>query len=186
MTAEILGREIVIVDRRGRRICRPLLSGFVCPKCGEVLKAYFKTDEPVDIGQQESRTYGQEQFRSLIVTGGQALISETHREYGGLCDLKIYWAPSLRHNLSAWLRKHQPDRSCDTYDVGLTQVMAQRVPGLVPIPDVIGGDVCLLGFDDQAWCPAWDHRSESYEEWNERVEETKNEKLTQLGVVSET
>lgn len=186
MTAEIVGQEIVILDRRGRRIYRPLLSGFVCPKCREVLKAYFKTDKPVDIGQQESRTYDQEQFRSLNVPGGQALISETHREYGSTCDLKIYWAPSLRHNLSAWLRNLHPDRFWETYDVGLTQVKAERIPGLIPIWDVCGGNACLLGFNATAWCPEWDHRRESYDEWNRRVEETKNEKLKQLGVVSET
>lgn len=186
MTAEIVGQEIVIVDRGGRRARHPLLSGFICLKCHEVLKAYFKTDKPVGIGQQESRTYGQEQFRSLIVPGGQALISETHREYGGTCDLKIYWAPSLRHNLNAWLRKHHPEQHGETLAVAIQKVKAGLVDGLVPIPDVVGGDACLLGFDAEAWCPEWGHRTESYEKWKQRVEDTNDAKLKQLGVVAES
>jgi hypothetical protein len=187
MTVKIVGQEIVIVDQRGRRVCRPLLSGFVCPKCGELLKAHFETDRPVDTGGQGRNSYDRrEQIRSLVVPGGQALISGTHRQYGGICALEIYWAPSLRHNLDAWLTKHRQGCRLGNYTVAIRQARAGRIPGLVPIPDIVGGDACLLSFDQGAWCPDWDPRWESYDEWDRRATETAKEKLQLLGVTPET
>jgi len=165
MTIKIEGQEVVSVDGRGRRVCRPLLSAFVCPKCREVLRAYFETDRPVDIGEQSRNPYDlRERVRSVVVPGGQGLISGTHRQYGGVCDLEIYWAMSLKHNLQAWLARHYADSQLGSFAQPMTAVKAGQVPGLVAIQDIVGSDACLLGFDQNAWCPRWDHRRKSYDE----------------------
>jgi len=188
MSIRIEGKEILFsksirltpVERR------PLLSGFTCPNCKEILKAYFLTANPLPLKEFiKQSTVEDKQYRSLEVPGGQAILSLTHDGYYNSCDLEILWAPSLKHNLMEWLTKHHPDKRFRSLTKAMEIVGAGNVAGLVVIPDVTGSDSCLLGYDKDKWEGQWDSRSEDFDTYWERKEQEIAQRLSQLGVVSE-
>jgi hypothetical protein len=188
MSIRIEGKEILF--SKGIHLMpvehRPLLSGFTCPNCREILKVYFLTVNPLPLKEFLKRTGGEdEQYRSLEVPGGQAILSATHEGYYTNCDLEIFWAPSLKHNLQDWLAKHFPDRRFGSLARAVATVRAGKAAGLVAIPDLVGGDACLLGYDKDKWESQWNHRSEDYDTYWKRKEREEKQKLFQLGVVSE-
>ena len=187
MRVRIDGDEIVFTDGSvgSPEQRRPLLSGYICPKCGEVLKVYFLTDEPVTVDDGPSWAPSAAKFRSFTAAGGQGIVSQTHRKYGSACTLEVFWAPSLTYNLIEWLRKNHEDRRFASLDRALATVRAGEVSGLVATPDVMGGDGCLLGFDEESWSAPWDYRGETYEQYKARSTQEDEAKLQELGVVSE-
>jgi hypothetical protein len=188
MSIRIEGEEILF--SKGVRLTpaerRPLLSGFVCPYCKEILKAYFLTANPLPLREFLKRTGGEdEQYRSLTVPGGQAILSATHEGYYTGCDLEIFWTPSLKHNLIEWLTKHHPNRRFSSLAKAMAVVRAGKVAGLVAIPELTGSEACLLGYDKNKWEGQWNSRTEDYDTYWERKERETEQKLSQLGVVSE-
>jgi len=188
MSMRIEGKEILF--SKGIRLTpverRPLLSGFVCPYCKEILKAYLLTANPLPLKEfLEQSSSEDKQYRSIEVPGGQAVLSLTHEGYYGSCDLEIFWTPSLKHNLLEWLTKHHSDRRFGSLAKAMAAVRAKQVAGLAAIPDLTGGDACLLGYDKDKWEGQWNSRTEDYDTYWERKERKIEQKLSRLGVVSE-
>ena len=180
----IEGREIVFRDNGNQQseLRRPLLSGFICPRCKEILKAYFATDEPVDVKDFISEYHEQDMpFSVLTVSGGQAIISTAHQVYN-VCGLEIFWAPSLIHNLVEWLKKEQLGESFRFPQTAVTAVMSGRIEGLIAIADVVNPESFLLGHDEEKWSPPWKHKQETYTTFEERRSRETQIKLHMLGV----
>ena len=184
MSIRIEGREIVFKGngRHQGELRRPLLSGFICPRCKEILKAYFATDGPVDMRDFISGYHEQDMpFSELSVSGGQAIISTTHQEYNA-CGLEIFWAPSLIHNLVEWLQKERLGESFRFPQAVKTAVMSGRIEGLIAITDVVNPENFLLGYDEEKWSPPWQHKQETFSKFEERRNRETQIKLHMLGV----
>lgn len=184
MSIRIEGREIVFGGTGGRQgeLRRPLLSGFICPRCREILKVYFATNEPVDLKDFISGYHEQDMpFSVLTVSGGQVIISAVHQAYNA-CGLEIFWAPSLVHNLVEWLQKERLGQSFRFPQRAVAAVISGRIEGLIAITDVANPESFLLGYDEEKWSPPWKHKQETYNTFEERKSKETQIKLHMLGV----
>lgn len=184
MSIRIEGHEIVFRPRHGRadEIRRALLSAFLCPKCHDILKAYYLTDKALDVADcMPTKSYGDSPFEVVSVLGGQALLSTTHGAYSG-CKLEVFWTPSIAYNLKEWLQRHYPGMVCQAPVVGAAQIREGCVSGLVAIRDLMNDSNYMLAFDAEAWVTPWRYGEESYEEFEARTQELEKQKLNQLGV----
>lgn len=160
-----------------------LLTGFVSPKCGTILKAYFETKDPVPVWKYEGVEKEQEsKYQSFEVPGGQGMVAK-HHDGDYRCGLQVYWASSLRDNLLRWFEDH-----CTGYRLGSLVDLIQKVreggvDGLVGVRDICGSDDTLLVYDPSKWEVKWNSNGERWEEYKKRRDEFFDQKIKSLGCV---
>lgn len=189
MSITMNGKTILFKGARRGTMTRAfeLLAGFLCPKCGVILKAYFETQDPVPVWKYEGVEKEHEsKYQTFVVPGGQGMVAKQH-EGDYRCGLQVYWASSLRDNLQKWFEDHCTGYQLRSLADLLQNVSEDEVDGLVAVTDVCGSGDTLLVYDSSKWEVKWNSIGERWEEYKKRRDEFLDQRLKTLGcVVAET
>jgi hypothetical protein len=161
----------------------PLLLGFICPKCPEVLRAYFATNEPVEVWKYEGvEKENQSRYQVFTACGGQGMVS-CHHNGDYRCGLQVYWALNLKENLLEWFQEHFKGHRLTTLAELVRKTQAGEVDGLTIVKDMCGSNDTILAYDPSRWEAKWDTRGEEWEDYTKRRDAFLEEKLGALGCV---
>ena len=191
MSMAIEGKSLVLQgERRGLKNLRlPLLAGFLCPKCGGILKAYFEVKEPVPVWKYEGvEDEHHTRLHTFSVPGGQGIVSNRHDgRYDPVCGLKVYWALNLKENLLKWFEENFSEYRLTDLANLVRKVEAGEVEGLTAVRDLFGSTDRLLTYDSSEWEVRWKTNDEQWEEYRKRRDTFLQNKLRTFGcVVAET
>lgn len=185
MGIKIEGKEIVFAGQ-GRwlpTLRLPLLLGFRCPKCQEVLRAYFATKELVEVWKYEGvEKEHQSRYQVFATSGGQGIVSRYHNgDYR--CGLQVYRALNLKENLLEWFREQFKGHRLASLAELVRKTLTGKVDGLTVVKDLCGSNDTVLAYDSLRWEAKWDTRGEQWEDYKKRRDAFLEEKLAALGCV---
>jgi len=160
-----------------------LLAGFLCPKCGAILKAYFETRDPVLVWKYEGVEKEHEsKYQTFTVPGGQGMVAKQH-DSDYRCGLQVYWASSLKDNLLKWFEDHGIGYQLRSIVDLMQKVREGGVDGLIGVGDICGSDDTLLVYDSSKWEVKWNSSGERWEDYKKRRDELFDQRLKNLGCV---
>jgi len=132
-----------------------LISGYICPKCERVLKAYYigvpshiRTGVNNPFFKSPRSSYSSAPTLSLkegTNAGGSYLNLEYHEN---LCDLKVFEYRGILDAVSIFYKNNKPQDSDplthEQLQLLANRILAGQVPGLKPVYDVCSVDEPLL------------------------------------------
>jgi len=139
----------------------PLISGYVCPECGKVIKAYYtgvpdhllnssSSTQQNPYLHNEKKSYGNKMISSKegFCNGGSYFILQCHEHF---CKLYILDSPGILNALKMICSKHcfdeVPTLTDGQLEIVAAKIVDNKVPGLFLVNDVCNVDEPLLAID---------------------------------------